>query len=589
MRVATDTAAKFVGARGSAGARRHAVIGLLAPLLLALAGPAAQASPGPLAQPSPLERQHVRERDAAICEGATSVRAWLQAREGWPLHDMDQGLSDVLVAFYRDRRFRPAWICADGTLDRAIDLLAALRDADRHGLDPERYLTPQLRAPLAGRTQHELLRLDVVLSAVLHRYAQDVRHGLLRPDADDSDTLLPWSEPASARPLQDLARHWHLPTALAALAPPTEDYRGLVAALARYRAIARAGGWQPIGAGPTLEPGQKAPRIEALRRRLTVTGDLAPGASSAKAADLYDDSLSAAVRHFQARHGLEIDGRVGKGTQAALDLPVAERIQQIVANIERSRWDLERRPAARIEVNVPGYHLRVMADDEERLAMRVIVGQEDRPTPILRAEIKSIVLNPYWSVPKSIATKDILPAAQRNPAFLARQGYQIFGRGGAVMAPGSVNWAALSRDNFPFLLRQKPGASNALGQIMFDMPNRQSIFLHDTPKRGLFERTEWDFSSGCVRLEDPLQLAQYLLNGHRGWTDARLSKSIKSGRNRRVKLPAAMPVFLDYRTAWGTADGGLALRRDLYGRDGKLAEALRNAATAGTLTQVTAR
>src|SRR5216683_2758492 len=287
---------------------------------------------------------------------------------------------------------------------------------------------------------------------------------------------------------------------LADLAPAEPGYRRLQDALASYRRIAAGGGWGQVPDTAKLKHDDRGAAVTALRRRLAAEGLLPADALAGG----FDAAVEAAVRRFQARHGIAADGAVGPDTFGALNVPAAARVEQIRANLERWRELPRSWPKTRIEVNVPAATLTVIEGGEPRLVMRAIVGAEDHPTPVMRAHMSAVLFNPAWTIPASIAKNEILPKARRDPKYLERNHYVYRGAS----------------------LQQLPGAGNALGRVKFEMPNIYDIYLHDTPSRPLFRRVSRSLSHGCVRLENPRELALYLLSGRSGWAEGDIDRVI---------------------------------------------------------------
>ncbi len=503
------------------------------------------------------------------------------------------------TALYVQRGFAPLWTTDRGPSAAVDRLLRVIRRAGQMGLRPADYHLSALEAlaedvsPGRADAQQarrmadvELLCTDAFLLLATHRLS-----GRVDPEAIDPE----WSATRRAADvsavLVEAARTGRIEQALAELDPPQAGYRQLRAALARYDSIEAAGGWPMVPPGPTLRPGDRDPRIPALRARLQATGDwtgpapdsapadsvAADSVSADTAAARFDSTLAAGLQRFQARHGLDADGIVGAQTIAALNVPADERAEQIRLNLERWRWLPHDLGARHIIVNIAGFKLEVIENGREVLQMRVITGQRYRRTPVFSGEISYLVLSPYWHVPTSIATKDKLPLLKKDATALTAQGYEIFRGWGAdaqPIDPTTVDWRAVSASNFPYRMRQKPGLSNALGRVKFMFPNKHNVYLHDTPTRTLFARAERSFSSGCIRVEQPMELTAYLLADQPAWTPERIQQVIDRTVETAVRLKQNVPVHLLYWTAWVEADGTVQFRRDIYGRDVRLQEAL---------------
>ena len=316
------------------------------------------------------------------------------------------------------------------------------------------------------------------------------------------------------------------------------------------------------------------PRVVALRERLLATGDLAVG--GADAMDVFDEPLADAVARFQRRHGLDDDGAVGPKTREALNVSAATRVRQIELNLERWRWLPQDLGERHLLVNVPGFSLRLSEHGEDVLSMRVIVGRVVRRTPVFSDTMRYLVFSPSWTVPPTILRADKLPALRKHPALAVEQGFRVLHlREGAWVEvdPLTLDWSSVTPATIQ--LRQKPGPKNALGLVKFMFPNAFSVYLHDTPARELFAKSRRDFSSGCIRVERPAELAQALLRDDPVWTPEAIRAAMESGEERSVSLPKPIPVHIEYWTAWAGSDGVVQFREDIYERDAKLDAALR--------------
>jgi murein L,D-transpeptidase YcbB/YkuD len=317
-------------------------------------------------------------------------------------------------------------------------------------------------------------------------------------------------------------------------------------------------------------------RVEALRHRLSVTHDLSTDMPLHSIA--YDEIVEAAVKRFQRRHGLRPDGLVGKRTLSELNVPVDQRISRLQINMERWRWYPDSFGNRYLMVNIPAFELSVVEAGTRIDSMRAIVGKKRRQTPTLSGRMTYLEFNPYWNIPRKIARKDILPKVVGDPDYLNRQGIRVFDswdHQARELDPTGIMWENLSAHYFPYRLRQDPSDVNALGRVKFIFPNPQSVYIHDTPGKSLFNRLERNFSSGCVRVETPLDLAQYLLYDQ-GWDRARLDAAIANGQRQTVVLENPIPVHLVYFTAWVDVQGEVNFREDIYGRDRALLVAFKN-------------
>ncbi len=280
------------------------------------------------------------------------------------------------------------------------------------------------------------------------------------------------------------------------------------------------------------------------------------------------------MRRFQKWHGLAVDGVVGPATLAALNVSVEKRIRQIEVNLERWRWLPQELGARHILVNIAGFELNVIENGQPVMTMRVVMGKEERPTPVFSGALTYLVVCPYWQVPSTIAVKDKLPQIRKDPGYLTRKKIKVF-QGGEAINPRTINWSEVTAKNFNYRFRQDPGPKNALGRVKFVFPNPFSVILHDTPDRELFTRNVRTFSSGCIRVEKPIELAEYVMHGDPQWTREKILATINKWVERTVWLPEPIPVHLLYFTAWVDAEGMTHFRDDIYGRDKRLDEALR--------------
>jgi murein L,D-transpeptidase YcbB/YkuD len=339
--------------------------------------------------------------------------------------------------------------------------------------------------------------------------------------------------------------------------------------LARYREIQSQGGYPVVPPGPTLREGDSGPRVQAIRARLTASGDL----EAAEDGTRYDSALKDAVIAFQKRHLLDADGIVGTRSIEAMNIPVEMRVDQIRLSLERMRWVTEERASTLVVVNIAQYRTNFFKDGELAWSTRAMVGKNYRKTPVFRGDIAYMEFNPTWTIPPGILRNDTLPAIKKNPNYLAEKNIEVIDNKGRVIDPSTVDWNQYSR-SVPYTLRQTPGPHNALGTVKFIFPNKHFVFLHDTPHRELFDRPERAFSSGCIRVEDPLKLAELLLDDPAKYNRSTLQSVIDSRETQRIHLKPKIPVVIVYLTAGLGEDGEIVFMHDVYNRDQRVLDAL---------------
>jgi murein L,D-transpeptidase YcbB/YkuD len=523
---------------------------------------------------SALARDGVAAPPAVAVQQQIAVQA-SQLRAGGGLYVQGLALASgsLLPDFYAARDHAPVWT-KRRRVDELLDLLAT---AESHGLDSEDYYLPQLKAlRLRGQRSEDpalAASLDLLLTESLIRFGYHQRFGKVNPQRMEPT----WNFTRQFRPGQDPLR-----TLTAAVEAPSLAaflgqwldraplYRTLQDRLAEHRALAATGGWPDVPEGPTLRPGDADPRLAVLRERLIISGDLP---SDTPVADVYADDLVAGVRRFQARHNLTADGILGARTREAMNVPVGTRIDQLRLSLERARWVLEDTAGEVVVVNVAGYEVFAARNGTPFWRRRAVVGTQARETPIFKGSMTYLDLNPTWTVPPTILREDLLPKVRRDPGVLARQNMTVLDRNGRAVNPATINWQAVG-NRPPYTFRQGPGPNNALGRIKFMFPNPHSIFLHDTPARGLFEQAERNFSSGCIRVEDPLSLAEIVLGEPARWNRSTLEAVIAGGKTRTLRLPKPWPVLILYWTAELDGEGRVRFLPDRYRRDPALLQAL---------------
>jgi len=485
--------------------------------------------------------------------------------------------------FYARRGFHPAWSDSEGPTPAATSLRDVLRKASRHGLVPEAYHLISIESLLSERgfffnrkplPADKAAQLDVLLTDAFFLYAAHLSTGCVAPDKANvqwhvSRRKLP-NLPAT---LEQALKSEKIEAVLESLAPSGPCYTRLMAALQEYREIERHGGWPVVPAGGRLREGDRSERVPALRQRLGLPPRPAFLEESEENRNRFDQPLTAVVKAFQQRHGLTADGIVDSATLEALNTPVTARIRQLEINLERLRWLPEDLGERLVIVNIPEFRLRVLERGTEVLSSRIVVGRYATNTPVFNSRILHFELNPYWNVPRSIAAGEILPQIQQNIEYLNWMDMKVIA-GTRTVPPWTIDWERLTPRTFNLQLRQDPGPKNPLGRIKFFFPNSFDVYLHDTPNRHLFEQEKRSFSHGCIRVENPEELAVTLLGGSPGKSRQGILAAMETGQTRLIRLPQPVSIYILYFTAWADAEGAVQFRKDIYKQDEPLAEIL---------------
>lgn len=493
--------------------------------------------------------------------------------------------SIVLPRFYLERTYKPAWSNKNGPLPIVDSLLAAIKYAHKNGLAPQDYHVTKIEKLYTTINELQqrnlqlnhlrLVDLDLLLTDAFLVLGSHLYGGRVNPESLDPE----WHP--SRRPieldvvLRDALGDGKIQQALNALLPHHPEYYRLRELLARYREILNDGGWPSVPEGPTMRKGDSEERIAALRKRLILAGDL----DEQETIDdhLFDETLEKAVIRFQRRHGLEPDGLVGRETIAQLNTSVEQRLKTVLVNMERWRWLPENLGDRYIIVNIANFELDVIDNGSRVMNMRVIVGRNYRRTPVFTGQMTYLVFSPYWNIPPGITANDVLPQVKRDIQYLAKNNIRVLQGWGAdarEIDPVTVDWSIITPRNNPYRFRQNPGPNNSLGLVKFMFPNKYNVYLHDTPARELFARVQRDFSSGCIRIEQPVELAEYLLSDRPEWTRDAIVAAMRRGVERTVTLVRSIPVHLLYWTSWTDENGTVHFRRDIYNRDQRLYDAL---------------
>lgn len=481
-----------------------------------------------------------------------------------------------ILDFYRRRGMQYAWFHGDSLSSAALSFL------DLSGTPGEEQgpwqaahaelheLVEALRDTAERSVDH--LYVEVLLTGEFFHFA-DKRYSGWVSDLKALDWYIPRAKKDYARLLDSLVAG---SPDLAALEPVVPMYQALKPWLRRCRAMELDSTWAPVHLDrKRYVPGDSAAVLGEVRTLLHKWGDLADSSGSGR----FDSTLAGGVRRFRERHGLKVMTVVDQGLVDVLNVPPAERVRQILLNMERLRWMPDEPFGDLLLVNIPAFRLYVYEQGRVSWSMDVVVGQEATRTVIFSDSLSRIVLAPYWNIPQSIIRDEVLPAVKRDVRYLDRKNMEVV-RGGEVVPSRSIDWKRY-RSGVPFVIRQRPGPGNALGRVKFLFPNRYSIYLHDTPSKGGFLKEQRAFSHGCIRLSDPLRLAGHLLRNDTAWTPERIARMADGNAETIVAVVPPVPVVIGYFTAWVDQDGRLNFRDDVYGHDARLAEEIFANAPAG--------
>jgi murein L,D-transpeptidase YcbB/YkuD len=514
--------------------------------------------------------------DDAFSESVRELLDQLETTGNVEIDNAELVSRNALPAIYSEGGYKAFW-----TPERLATLLELVRDSAGDGLHPEDYhlsalerLAPaaasSFAADPAARARLDLLATDGFYLLLYHLYVGKVDPKSLEPTWNFDPR--PVREPGGIRFVLDALTQGRLREAVKQVRPDHWWYERARAALTEYRKLAAQGGWQTIPPGKAIKSGMSDKRVVAVRHRLAVTGELSGESLDSPE---FDEPLAKAVAAFQAKHRLNADGSVGATTLAELNVPVEARIRQIRVNLERARWVLQEITGGNlVVVDIAGFEVDYLRDKSMQWKSRIQVGKPYRQTPIFKSNIDHIVFNPTWTVPPGIFAKDSLPAVKRDPSYLQKKGLDVIDSAGKKVDPSTIDWSKMTASNFPYMLRQEPGPDNALGRVKIMFPNKYLVYLHDTPSKELFEKEERAFSSGCMRVERPLELAKLLLDDEQKWSTKEIDQVVATGQTRTVPLRQPVPVLIMYWTIDPSVEGRVGFKRDPYKRDPKLAQAL---------------
>ena len=475
----------------------------------------------------------------------------------------------TLPKFYERRAFDAAWN-AEG-LDQLVGMIDK---ASEEGLEPIDYHIEELRVLKGRLTALDDLQkadLDILATDAFLLYVSHLMSGKSNPETLDPEWHVIRREGDPLAILESAISTGEVTGSIRAVLPRHRVYQSLKSALVRYKKISEAGGWPQVPGGEVLKPGMSGDRIVKVRARLTASGDLTD--ESAENPGYFDQTLQQAVEVFQKRHGLEADGILGKLTLEAMNVTVESRISQIEVNMERWRWLPQEFSKYYIKVNIADFTMEIVNQDVVQLRRDIIVGKKYRRTPVFSSKMSYLVFNPTWTIPPGILRNDILPAVRKDPGYLKNRNIKVYGPQSKVLDPDSIDWQSTRAMSYTYI--QEPGPTNALGAVKFMFPNTYSVYLHDTPSKELFRKSERTFSSGCIRVSQPLEVAAWLLADPVRWNLDAIKKIIREGKTITLILKEQPDVYILYWTAWTDQEGTVHFRKDIYERDPPIANSLR--------------
>lgn len=487
-------------------------------------------------------------------------------------YNSTDSIRNEVSAFYSRRNFQFAWLNKNGLSHAAPDFYSQLQNYSNDFADStlNNYALDSLLAD-AQDNEKEFLKhkdrmhnLELLLTTTFFKFAHRAYGGTTKDPID-----LEWFIPRKKKNYQTLLDSLVSSKQANRIQEPVNQYYiALKEKLRQYREIQKKGGFPKIiTSKKVLALGDKDSSVLNLKNYFLITRDWKEKDTTM----LFTDSLASAVKRFQKRMGLSENGKVNTTTLAALNVPIESRIRQMMINIERLRWAPVELENDYLMVNIPEFRLHVFENKKLAWDMNVVVGKEASKTSIFRGDLSMVVLNPYWNIPTSIIRNEIMPKLQRGTSYLSRNNMEVLS-GNKVIDPSSVNWSKYANSIPPYNFRQKPGNKNSLGKMKFLFPNSYSIYLHDTPSKGLFNESARAFSHGCIRLAEPRKLALYLLRNNTNWNSGKVDKVLETDKENIIKVKPTIPVYIVYFTTWVSSSGQLNFRKDIYDLDEKLSE-----------------
>jgi murein L,D-transpeptidase YcbB/YkuD len=530
-----------------------------------------------------LKKIKVAEFEYARVMSAGLIREIFENRElGQRYQTGGVGLysSVLLPKVYTENEFKPLWVVNFDSLGKISQMIDFIAESEFHGLNPEDYHFREIKSNWEALEAEKSLILkanfiagfDLLLTDAFFSLSSNLYYGKLESEALDTIWGIPRDK--STIPfdgyLKSMLNEGTVQATFHQFNPPYPGYEAMVAEAKRLKAIQSADFKVKLDLIKSIKPGDTLESVALIKDKLAFLGYYLPDTTINP--NFYDEKATEAIRDLQEQFGYNRDGAIGKNTLKALNMPVEKKINQLYVNMERLRWMPDSLEKVYLMVNIADFTLNVLSGNDTLLSMRTIVGQDARETPVFNSRITYMVMSPSWHVPPTIKKKDVVPSVIKDIAYLDKKQMKVYDSKGNVVDPVTVNW---KKDGMKYNFKQKPGAHNSLGKVKFMFPNKHNIYLHDTPSRSLFARDERTFSSGCIRVEKPFELASLLLADKPEWTPERIRQAMDSGVEKTIVLKDKVGVYIYYLTAWGSASGKINYRADVYNRDKVIEKALK--------------
>jgi murein L,D-transpeptidase YcbB/YkuD len=502
------------------------------------------------------------------------------------IHSQVIRTAETAASFYRKMNYHAVWVNENGFNFFAKELMLSINYAHANGLNKTDYHAAALerleakinRAQLKRElpVTDDLFEAEMLMTDAYLLFSAHLNYGKTDPETIDPQ----WHAERNDCNIEldnyliHALQHKKIAQSLSDLEPVYCEYDFYKNELTQLNKLLKKGGWKKIDFKDVnkISKGDTSFLVPLIKERLTVSGEY--NLPYEQTDSVFDESLEAAVKRFQYKNGLKVAGYVGKETMEAMNISLNERIQTIILNMERMRW-LPREPESRyIVVNIAGFNMKLMENGCEVMYSNAIVGKDYRETPVFSAKMTYLVFNPTWTVPSTILANDVIPDTRRDIHYLEKKKMKVYDRNGHIVDPTTIDWKKAKGKSFPYTIRQSPGAHNSLGLIKFMFPNKYDVYMHDTPQKELFEMNDRAFSSGCIRIQKPVELAEYLLRKKEEFTPDSIQSIFKTGKTLQVILPEPIMVHIVYFTATVDEKGIVIFRKDLYGRDKKLKAAL---------------